>query len=196
MNTTFRNLAPQNPERVGYGPQMVGGSYSPQIVGAGPMARQRRAQGRGTYPGHGGYAPQGRHVQAGARQHPLPGGGMLVERPPTAKQVVFLGFGPQSINASATFVFSSQPQRIFRGERLTIPSSLANNFSINDLKVGTDSMNVGSGPIPAAVFSELGMLVALEIETASPGILILLSISNLSAGPQSFFSGLLGTSVT
>lgn len=189
MHTTFANL-PQDsrPVRVGYGPQMVGGSYSPQIVGQGAMHHQRGLQGRG---GRGGAAPQG-----GGRAHPLPGGGYLVQKPPTAKQVVFLGFGPQSINGSATFVFSSQPQRIFRGERLTVPSALANNFAINDLKVGTDSMNVGAGPIPAAVFSELGMLVALEIETASPGILILLSISNLAAGPQSFFSGLLGTSVT
>ena len=191
MHTTFSQL-PQDPRpsRVGYGPQMVGGSYSPQIVGQGAMHHQRGLQGRG-------HAAQGRGApQQGGRAHPLPGGGYLVQKPPTAKQVVFLGFGPQSINGSATFVFSSQPQRIFRGERLTVPSALANNFAINDLKVGTDSMNVGAGPIPAAVFSELGMLVALEIETASPGILILLSISNLAAGPQSFFSGLLGTSVT
>lgn len=189
MNTQFTHL-PQDarPVRVGYGPQMVGGSYSPQIVGQGAMHHQRGLQGRSN---RGGAAPQG-----GGRAHALPGGGYLVQKPPTAKQVVFLGFGPQSINGSATFVFSSQPQRIFRGERLTVPSALANNFAINDLKVGTDSMNVGAGPIPAAVFSELGMLVALEIETASPGILILLSISNLAAGPQSFFSGLLGTSVT
>jgi len=188
MHTTFTHLAPKNPERVGYGQQLVGGSYSPQIVGQGAMRHQRGLQGRGGARGQG--------ATQGGRAHPLPGGGYLVQKPPTAKQVVFLGFGPQSINGSATFVFSSQPQRIFRGERLTVPSALANNFAINDLKVGTDSMNVGAGPIPAAVFSELGMLVALEIETASPGILILLSISNLAAGPQSFFSGLLGTSVT
>ena len=184
MSTHFTRL-----ERVGYGPQMVGGSYSPQIVGRGAMGHQRNLQGRGGAPQHPG-APQG------GRSHALPGGGYLVQKPPTAKQVVFLGFGPQTINGNATFVFSSQPQRIFRGERLTVPSALANNFAINDLKVGTDSMNVGAGPIPAAVFSELGMLVALEIETASPGILILLSISNLTGAPQGFFSGLLGTSVT
>lgn len=196
MSTTFTRL--QNPERVGYGPTLVGGSYSPQIVGRGPMSRQRglqgRGQGQGQRQGRGHGAPQGQGQ--GRQAHPLPGGGYLVQRPPSAKQVVFLGFGPQSINGSATFVFNSQPQRIFRGERLTIPSALANNFQVNDLKVGTDSMNVGAGPIPAAIFSELGMLVALEIETASPGILILLSVSNLTAGPQSFFSGLLGTSVT
>lgn len=186
MHTQFTRLS--GPERVGYGPQMVGGSYSPQIVGRGAMQHQRGMQGRGGAQ-HAG-APQG------GRSHPLPGGGYLVQKPPTSKQVVFLGFGPQTINGNATFVFSSQPQRIFRGERLTVPSALANNFAINDLKVGTDSMNVGAGPIPAAVFSELGMLVALEIETASPGILILLSISNLTGAPQGFFSGLLGTSVT
>ena len=188
MSTQFSRLS--GPERVGYGPHLVGGSYSPQIVtGRGPIGHQRGLRGGGA-PQHPGAAPQG------GRAHPLTGGGYLVQKPPTAKQVVFLGFGPQTINGSATFVFSSQPQRIFRGERLTVPSALANNFAINDLKVGTDSMNVGAGPIPAAVFSELGMLVALEIETASPGILILLSISNLTGAPQGFFSGLLGTSVT
>ncbi len=193
MHTTFTRLAPPpaSHERVGYGPQMVGGPYGPQMVGAGPRGTQRQLRGGG----HG--APQ--HPQAGGRQpmhHPLPGGGYLVEKPPTQKQVVFIGFGPQSINGNATFVFSAQPQRIFRGERLTVPSALANNFAVNDLKVGADSMNIGANSVPAAIFSELGMLVALEIETASPGILILLSISNLTGGSQSFFSGLLGTSVT
>lgn len=190
--TTFSRLAPRpTTDRVGgaYGPQMVG--YGPQMVGAGPRQMQRGLQ-RGMRG-----SPQ--HPQARARQpqhHPLPGGGYLVEKPPTQKQVVFIGFGPQSINGAATFVFSAQPQRIFRGERLTIPSALANNFAVNDLKVGADSMNIGANSVPAAIFSELGMLVALEIETASPGILILLSISNLTGGAQSFFSGLLGTSVT
>ena len=190
MSTHFSRLAPvPTTDRVGYGPQMVGGPYGPQMVGAGaPMARQRGVQGRGMR----GPAP---HPSAG-RHHPLPGGGYLVEKPPTQKQVVFIGFGPQSINGNATFVFAAQPQRIFRGERLTIPSALANNFAVNDLKVGADSMNIGANSVPAAIFSELGMLVALEIETASPGILILLSISNLTGGAQSFFSGLLGTSVT
>jgi len=194
--TQFTRLAPSpTTDRVGYGPQMVGGPYGPQMVGAGaPMARQRGVQGRGT-----GYRqPPGPQARGGRGQvhHPLPGGGYLVEKPPTQKQVVFIGFGPQTINGNATFVFAAQPQRIFRGERLTIPSALANNFAVNDLKVGADSMNIGANSVPAAIFSELGMLVALEIETASPGILILLSISNLTGGSQSFLSGLLGTSVT
>ncbi|MHB2027565.1 MAG: hypothetical protein ACYCPT_01955 [Acidimicrobiales bacterium] len=186
---TFKHLPQQKPERVGagYGPQYVG-RYGPQYVGAAAtQARLTRPQGS---------ADHGMIVGPGAgRAHPVPGGGHLVCRPPTGKQVVFLGFGPSTINGGATFVFEGRPQRIFRGERLTVPSAIANNFQINDLKVGTDSMNVGTGPIPASIFSELGMLVALEIETASPGIEILFSITNNAAGPQQFFSGLLGTSV-
>ncbi len=194
MHTTFKNL-PINTERVGYGPQLVG--YGPQIVGQGAMQHQRSLS-------HG---TRGQHPSAGAYQHPhgipqdrphraIPGGGYLVEHPPTSKQVVFIGFGPQSINGGATFVFSAAPQRVFRGERLTVPSAIVNNFSINDLKVGADSMNIGAAAVPAALFSELGMLVALEIETASPGITILLSVTNITGNPQNFSAGLLGTSVS
>lgn len=186
---SFKHLPQQKPERVGagYGPQYVG-RFGPQYVGAAAtQSRMTRAAADATVGSPMGAGP--------GRAHPVPGGGHLVCRPPTSKQVVFLGFGPSSLNGGSTFVFEGKPQRIFRGERLTVPSAIANNFQINDLKVGTDSMNVGTGPIPAVIFSELGMLVALEIETASPGIEILFSITNNAAGTQQFFSGLLGTSI-
>lgn len=196
MHYTFKNLPPRNPERVGYGPQMVGGGYGPQLVGQGMNQIAPSVLQRALMPGARYVNREAPAVRPGGSVHPLRGGGHLINEPPTSKQVVFLGFGPQTLAGGATFVFEGKPQRIFRGERLTVPSTIANNFSINDLKVGTDSMNVGTGPIPAAIFSELGMLVALEIETASPGIEILFSITNNAAGNQQMFAGLLGTSVT
>jgi hypothetical protein len=195
----FKHLrnAPQNLERVGYGPQLVG--YGPQIVGQGAMQHQRSLSHgtRTSANNRGGVHRESPHGIPQDRPHrAIPGGGFLVEHPPTSKQVVFIGFGPQSINGGATFVFSAAPQRVFRGERLTVPSAIVNNFSINDLKVGADSMNIGAAAVPAALFSELGMLVALEIETASPGITILLSVTNITGNPQNFSAGLLGTSVS
>ncbi len=194
----FRNL-----DRVGYGaPQAMVGAYGPQLVGAyGPQLV-------GAAPGfagpahygapHYGMMPHGMRPQAlqhPGMVHPYSGTPQLVHNPPTQVREFIIGFGPTTVNANSTAIFQAQPQLIFRGSRLIIPSTLANNFVVNDIRVGKDSQAVSANPIPAAAFSELGVGVALGLDTATPGILITLSVANTTGGNQTFSAALIGTSM-
>lgn len=209
MTTMFRNL-----DRVGFGPTMagaygpqlvgyappayVGAPYGPQLVGAMPLGGMVPGGYRGPQMApfmHPGFAPAPNLYRA---PHPAAygmGQPAIVHNPPTQVREFIIGFGPTVVNANSTAVFTAQPQLIFRGSRLIIPSTIANNFSVNDIRVGKDSQAVSSNPIPAAAFSELGVGVALGLDTATPGILITLSVANTTGGNQTFSAALIGTSM-
>lgn len=195
---TFRNL-----DRVGYGPVAVGSPYGPQLVGAygpqlvGQMAMVPHFNPRMGMPSHF-QAPHfgGPQMHAPALAvHPYSGTPTLVHNPPTQVREFIIGFGPTAVNANSTATFQAQPQLVFRGSRLIIPSTIANNFSVNDIRVGKDSQAVSANAIPAAAFSELGVGVALGLDTATPGILITLLVSNTTGGSQTFSAALIGTSM-
>lgn len=193
-------------DRVGYGPQLVGVQSGPAIVGAGPMVPGGAPRPMG-HPGRGpmgppggwghrwspiGYGPYG---YAASTPYPYSGYPHVVNTPPTQVREFVIGFGPTVILANSTAIFQAQPQLIFRGSRLIVPSALANNFSINDIRVGKDSQAVSANPIPAAAFSELAVGVNLGLDTATPGIIITISVSNTTAAQQTFSAALIGTSM-
>lgn len=203
--------------RVGWGPQLVGVQTGPAIVGAAPgpaMGMPGGGPGPGPLPGGPMMGPPGdprlAHHRWAHRHHfyPYPAGAWpastpyaysgyphIVNTPPTQVREFVIGFGPQLINALSTAIFQAQPQLIFRGSRLIIPSSVANFFLVSDIRVGKDSQAVSSNPIPAAAFSELAVGVNLGLDTASPGIIISLSISNPTGLAQTFSAALIGTSM-
>jgi len=201
-----------NLDRVGFGPQLVGVQSGPSIVGAAPGM----VPGPGAPLGHPGMGhpamhggdPRLGHHRYGRHFYPYPAGAWpastpyaysgyphIVNHPPTQVREFVIGFGPTIILANSTAIFQAQPQLIFRGSRLIVPSALANNFSINDIRVGKDSQAVSSNPIPAAAFSELAVGVNLGLDTATPGIIITISVSNTTAAQQTFSAALIGTSM-
>lgn len=197
MNTSFRNLDRVGAPFVGvpYGPQLVG-AYGPQLVGQGAMVPHRGgvpSAHHGLPAHHGVY--QSPYSHPAAYPHPYAGHPTLAHNPPTQVREFIIGFGPTSVAAATTAIFQAQPQLIFRGSRLIIPSTIANNFVVNDIRVGKDSQAVSANPIPAAAFSELGVGVALGLDTATPGILITLSVANTTGGAQTFSAALIGTSM-
>ena len=188
--------SPYGPQLVGYAPPPFAGAYGPQLVGQ----RMGTAQ-HGGMPVHPGI-PYG-HMQAPHAyvhapphaMHPYSAVPQIVHNPPTQVREFIIGLGPTTVNANSTATFQAQPQLIFRGSRLIIPSTLANNFVVNDIRVGKDSQAVSANAIPAAAFSELGVGVALGLDTATPGILITLLVSNTTGGNQTFSAALIGTSM-
>ena len=205
--------APGGYDRVGYGPQLVGVQSGPAIVGVGPGGAPMMGgpgpgpmMGPGGGPGPGPMGPRGRHHRwapigygpygyAASTPYPYSGYPHVVNTPPTQVREFVIGFGPTVILANSTAIFQAQPQLIFRGSRLIVPSALANNFSINDIRVGKDSQAVSANPIPAAAFSELAVGVNLGLDTATPGIIITISVSNTTAAQQTFSAALIGTSM-
>jgi len=205
--------APGGYDRVGYGPQLVGVQSGPAIVGAAPGGAPMMAapppghpahHGRGGMGGRNPWAPPGfpwagigygPYGYAASTPYPYSGYPHVVNTPPTQVREFVIGFGPTVILANSTAIFQAQPQLIFRGSRLIVPSALANNFSINDIRVGKDSQAVSANPIPAAAFSELAVGVNLGLDTATPGIIITISVSNTTAAQQTFSAALIGTSM-
>jgi hypothetical protein len=191
-----------NLDRVGFGPQIVGVQSGPAIVGAPPAGMVPAGGPPMPHPadprlGHrrGGFYPYPPGAWPASTPYAYSGYPHIVNHPPTQVREFVIGFGPTVILALSTAIFQAQPQLIFRGSRLVIPSALANNFSINDIRVGKDSQAVSSNPLPAAVFSELAVGVNLGLDTATPGIIITLSVSNTTNAQQTFAAALIGTSM-
>lgn len=110
-------------------------------------------------------------------------------------RMVPIGFGPIAVMANGTVIIQAQPQVVFRACRLIIPSCNANNFFINDIRVGRESAFAGCGAIPAAAFSELARDTPLLIPDCVPGIIIALHVSNVTNCMQTFAGVLLGTTL-
>ena len=185
-------VGPMGP--AGGGPMGYTGPRGPR--GYGGFGAYGRNMGPWSPPGFGwspiGYGPYG---YAATTPYPYSGFPHVVNTPPTQVREFVIGFGPTVILANSTAIFQAQPQLIFRGSRLIVPSALANNFSINDIRVGKDSQAVSANPIPAAAFSELAVGVNLGLDTATPGIIITISVSNTTAAQQTFSAALIGTSM-
>ncbi len=103
-----------------------------------------------------------------------------------------IGFGPTSIPAGESATFIAKPNADFDGERLIVPSSLANSFSIEDISVGGESQAVSANPIPAAAFSELSVGVNLGLRKANEKAELQLKVLNATKESQTFAAALIG----
>jgi hypothetical protein len=120
---------------------------------------------------------------------------MVVPRGATKAREFPLGFPTTSIAAAATANIQTQPQVPFRARRLCIPSDIAGSILINDLKIGNASMFPNSNPVPGRMFTELGVGVDLNLDTAQISQVVSLNVTNTSGGAVTFNAGLIGTVV-
>lgn len=97
------------------------------------------------------------------------------------------------VGAGATVVISMQPQRTIRVERLAIPRSLVDDFTINSVNVGQEPQFVAEGSLPADIFAPDAVGIGLKGDTANIGNLITMSVTNTSAGSLTFRGAILGT---
>jgi len=119
----------------------------------------------------------------------------VVPRQVTKSREYPLGFPQTAIAAGATATVTSNPQVPFRGRRLIIPSDIAGSVLINDLKVGKNSMFPTSNPVPGRAFTELGVGVDLNLDTAQISQLVSLNVTNTSGAAITFSAALIGTAV-
>lgn len=118
---------------------------------------------------------------------------MLKETQPTKSRVFPLGFESDgAVDAGESTTITSRPQVLFRGERLVIPSDIAGDFVIDDVKVGKDSQFVAEGSIPGRVLQENAVDVAFQLDTAQISQDITISATNISGAPRTFRAALIG----
>ena len=152
---------------------------------AGAPARRRPMLPPGRMPGRRPVI-----MQPVARPAPQP---QLVSRRPRELRDEMLGFDSVTdIPPGETRPIVARPQVIFRGERLVVPSSIAGDFVIEDIRVGNRPMFAASGGNSALVFAEGANGVRLQMTTAQPGIDIVLLASNVSGAARRFRATLIG----
>jgi len=205
---------PEYPEYTGAAPAAPAPPPAPHPQGPPPWPGQAPGAPYGSHPGHAmmpmhpyahafapphGFAPHpGAHPQY-TRARPqayarADGGPRVVQRKHTDLREFPVGFIATAVAAGQPASVEVKPQVLFRGERLAVANSIAPFFIINDIKVGKDSQLAASGNLPAEAFSNLSVGVRMELDTAEPGIVITLTITNTdTTGPHDFRAVLYGT---
>jgi len=84
---------------------------------------------------------------------------------------------------------------MFRPERLVIPSDIAFDFGVQDVKVGNTSQLVSGGEVPAALFTEVAIDTHVHFKTAEIGNQMSVSVRNKTGAPIEFSAGVVGTVV-
>lgn len=127
----------------------------------------------------------------------LPGGrARLFQRTSSFETIRPLGLTTpvgDPVLAGATRTLTSNPQRIFRPNKYIIGTTA--NFRLTSIKVGDQEMLVGTGDLPAALFSENAQENFIRFTTADIGNVITSTAVNEAAVDQSFLSAFLGTTV-
>lgn len=88
-----------------------------------------------------------------------------------------------------------EPQKPFRPEALVVDDESARDFLILDIKIGTDSLFVNSGPIPASQFTGEAILNALRTRTGQTSQQIIVRVRNRTPDPHAFYASFKGSKV-
>ena len=155
------------------------GAYG--LVGAASAKTQRNAQKRAM-----ARDLMARRVRSGA---------LLRSVPPRNAREYALGLGSTSVAGSSSANINVQPPVIFRPERLVVPSNLAMDFLITDIKVGKNSQLVSTGALPAVMFTENAFGVRLRMDTAQISMFVTVSVTNQNPAARNFQGGLVGPAV-
>lgn len=110
----------------------------------------------------------------------------------SGKRESVIGFGPTLIPAGESITFEAEPSTDFGGNRLIVPSALANDFTIDDIAADGESQAISGNPIPAVAFSELAIGVNLGLDTVAKKKKLQLKVSNTTKEAKSFAAALIG----
>jgi len=114
---------------------------------------------------------------------------------PRSSREYALGLGSTVVGGNSSANINVQPQVIFRPERLVVPSNIAMDFLITDIKVGKNSQLVSTGALPAVMFTENAFGVRLKMDTAQISMFVTISVTNQSPNARNFQGGLVGPAV-
>ena len=87
-------------------------------------------------------------VKQAMQRKRIAAGALLRNLPPRSAREFVIGLGSTALPGLSSANIAVQPQVIFRPERIVIPSNLAADFLITDVKVGKNSQLVSPGRDP------------------------------------------------
>jgi hypothetical protein len=100
-----------------------------------------------------------------------------------------------TVLAGAQVRFIGRPQKLFKGDRLIIPSTIGPFFDVVQFTIANIPQSLAEGSIPADIFSEVSTYTEMNFDQAYPGVLITLTALNKSAVTQIFQASLIGDAV-
>jgi len=104
-----------------------------------------------------------------------------------------LGFLLAAIATTVIADVTSKPQGVaFKPTRVVVPSTIAPFFTLQNMRIGTDSQLVGTTEVSAMTFTETAVGVALEMGTAPSGIDITITAKNIDTVSHDFRASMLG----
>jgi hypothetical protein len=132
-----------------------------------------------------------------ARMPGLQTGAHVVQRIPDVARSQLSPLPIMNLNANQTSTFTWSPQRPFRLERLFLQTQAGNlDFIVNGLTVGADPQFVNNGSLPGTMFLPNSFGVHLKGNTANPGVIISIEITNTTGAAIVVSGGIVGTSLT
>lgn len=103
--------------------------------------------------------------------------------------------GGANVPAATTATVFARPQRPFQTQRFVWASTTSPFFAINQLTIGQENMFVQAGVVPAEVFSQTGVHVALSGYIAYPGIDITLQVQNTDVAAHPIEASIIGAAL-
>ena len=120
------------------------------------------------------------------------GAAIVKETDPNKARRWPLGFTPTTITAGTVATLSTQPQILFRPERLVVPSDFAGGLSISAIIVGQASQLAAQAQLPARTYTEFGVGVDMHLDTADISQFVQLGLSNNSGHDIAFYGQFIG----
>jgi hypothetical protein len=131
--------------------------------------------------------------KAALKQLAMRSAGAVIKRGLDRRRRYPLGVVPTTITAGSTSTIPTTPQNLFRPERLVIPSDIAFDIGVADVKVGNQSQFVETSEVPGTLFSEVAINTGVTFDTAEIGNQISVALRNKSLADVEFSAGFVGT---
>jgi hypothetical protein len=167
--------------------ELIGGLGNTEIVGA------AHAHHPAHHPAHPAAKKAAALRKAALRKIAMRNAGAVVQTGLDRRRRYPLGFVPTVVNAATSALIPSAPQNLFRPERLVIPSDIAFDIGVVDIKVGNQSQLVQSVEVPGALFSEVAIDTNVTFDTAEVGNQVSVQARNKTLAAIEFTAGLIGT---
>ena len=140
-----------------------------------------------------GAAPKSAAKKKALKQLAMRSAGAVIKRGLDRRRRYPLGVVPTTITSGDTETIPTTPQNLFRPERLVIPSDIAFDIGVTDVKVGNQSQFVETSEVPGSLFSEVAINTGVTFDTAEIGNQISVQIRNKSLSDVEFTAGFVGT---
>jgi len=150
-----------------------------------PMSR------RGVPPG------MARTIQAAAVAKMANAGAVVREHGPTKTRRLYLPLGATPVVAAASANVTARPQTIaFKPEKLSVPATIAPDFTIDSILVGVVPQGVQTGSAPAESFLPTAVDSYLDCDTVQTSQDFVVGVTNISGATRTFRGTVFGRSAS